>query len=69
MEQELNLKGKDSKNLSQQRKETPNEFLLKKEKETGKLISVRFREYFLRELNGISNRSYEQVWESVNGRP
>ncbi|TGM04858.1 hypothetical protein EHQ76_07390 [Leptospira barantonii] len=68
MEQELNLKGKDPKNLSTQRKETPEEFLLKKEKLLGRPITHRFREFFFRELNGISNRSYEQVWESVNGR-
>ncbi|TGM05974.1 hypothetical protein EHQ76_06825 [Leptospira barantonii] len=68
MEQELNLKGKEVKITSPLRKESPNDFLLKKEKETGKQISKRFREYFLRELDAISNRSYEQVWESVFGR-
>ncbi|EMJ64586.1 hypothetical protein LEP1GSC051_2117 [Leptospira sp. P2653] len=62
------MKGKDPKNLSTQRKETPEEFLLRKEKVLRRPITARFREFFYRELNGISNRTYEQVWESVFGR-
>ncbi|EQA61440.1 hypothetical protein [Leptospira alexanderi] len=69
MDQGLNLKGKESKqSLTLSKKQTSEEFLLKKETELGKTITPRFREYFYRELNRISNRTYEQVWESVFGR-
>ncbi|AGS80563.1 MULTISPECIES: hypothetical protein [Leptospira] len=59
-------KGKESKNNSN-KKETPDEFLSRKEKELGKIISPRFRDYFKRELKAISNPSLEAVWESVSG--
>ncbi|UOG50844.1 hypothetical protein [Leptospira noguchii] len=59
-------KGKESKNNSN-KKETPDDFLSRKEKELGKIISPRFRDYFKRELKAISNPSLEAVWESVSG--
>ncbi|EKR56974.1 hypothetical protein FH593_21025 (plasmid) [Leptospira interrogans] len=59
-------KDKESKNNSN-KKETPDEFLSRKEKELGKIISPRFREYFKRELKAISNPSLEAVWEAVSG--
>nr|WP_017851717.1 hypothetical protein [Leptospira interrogans] len=59
-------KDKESKNNSN-KKETPDEFLSRKEKELGKIISPRFREYFKRELKVISNPSLEAVWEAVSG--
>ncbi|EMO54799.1 hypothetical protein [Leptospira noguchii] len=59
-------KGKESKNNSN-KKETPDEFLSRKEKELGKIISPRFRDYFKRELKAISNPSLEAVWEAVSG--
>ncbi|WP_078124737.1 hypothetical protein [Leptospira alexanderi] len=61
-------KGKDKEsNSSLNKKETPDEFLSRKEKELGKIISPRFREYFKRELNAISNPSLEAVWEATIG--
>ncbi|EMO66415.1 hypothetical protein LEP1GSC132_2481 [Leptospira kirschneri str. 200803703] len=58
--------GKESKKNSN-KKETPDEFLSRKEKELGKIISPRFREYFKKELKAISNASFEAVWEAVSG--
>ncbi|WP_081605063.1 hypothetical protein [Leptospira alstonii] len=66
MEPELNLKGKE-KNSSSNKNQTPEEFLLKKETQLGKTITPRFREYFYRELKRVSNRTFEDVWEAVNG--
>lgn len=58
----------DPKNLSKPNAiPSPDEFLLKKEKEQGTAISPRFRERFKTELKAIANRPIEEVWRGLFG--
>ncbi|EMN89482.1 hypothetical protein [Leptospira weilii] len=45
--------------------QTPEEFLLCKERELGRTISPRFRNFFYRELKAKGN-SIEDVWRIIN---
>ncbi|RHX83234.1 hypothetical protein [Leptospira stimsonii] len=69
MEEETNLlKGKvDSKVITKTKSnQSPQEFLLGKERELGRTITPRFREFFFRELKVKGNNSFEDVWRAVN---
>ncbi|PJZ51529.1 hypothetical protein [Leptospira adleri] len=69
MEEDVNLqRGKvDSKVLTKPKtNQTPQEFLLFKERELGRTITPRFREYFFRELKAKGNNSFEEIWRAVN---
>lgn len=69
MEEDANLqKGKvDSKVLAKPKtNQTPQEFLLCKERELGRTITPRFRDFFFRELKAKANNSFEEVWRDVN---
>ncbi|WP_078129757.1 hypothetical protein [Leptospira alexanderi] len=46
--------------------QTPEEFLLSKEKELGRTISPRFRNFFYRELKAKGNNSFEDTWRTIN---
>lgn len=69
MEENANLqKGKvDSKVLTKPKSnQSPQEFLLSKERDLGRTITPRFREYFFRELKAKGNNSFEEIWRAVN---